>query len=60
MDEKLLTPEDVANLLGTSRLFVIRQTRLGKIPAIKIGKSWRFLDSSIKSWLRSQEQVRTA
>jgi excisionase family DNA binding protein len=56
LNDKLLTPEDVAQLLGQTRQFVVRQTRKGQIPAIKIGKSWRYLDSSIKEWLRSQEQ----
>lgn len=54
--ERLLTPEDVAALLGTTRLFVIRQTRLGKIPAIKLGKVWRFRLSTLQLWLTQQEQ----
>ncbi len=36
--QSLLTPEEVAAMLGVSRLFVIRQSRAGKIPAIKLGK----------------------
>jgi excisionase family DNA binding protein len=54
--ERLLTPEEVAALLGMSRLFVIRQTRLGKIPAIKIGKVWRFRPTTIQLWLSEQEK----
>jgi excisionase family DNA binding protein len=53
--DKLLTPEDVAELLGTSRLFVIRQSRSGKLPAIKLGKVWRFRPSALRSWLAEQE-----
>jgi excisionase family DNA binding protein len=52
----LLTPDDVSVMLGVSRLFVIRQSRLGKIPAIKIGKTWRFRAETIQSWLAQQEQ----
>jgi len=54
--ERLLTPEEVAALLGMSRLFVIRQTRLGKIPAIKIGKVWRFRLTTLQLWLSEQEK----
>ena len=54
--ERLLTPEEVAALLGMSRLFVIRQTRLGKIPAIKIGKVWRFRPTTLQLWLSEQEK----
>jgi excisionase family DNA binding protein len=53
--EKLLTPEDVAVLLGVSRLFVIRQSRIGKIPAIKLGKVYRYRSATIQSWLAQRE-----
>ena len=55
--QQLLTPEEVASLLGVSRLFVVRQSRAGKIPAIKLGKVYRYRASTIDSWLREQEQV---
>jgi excisionase family DNA binding protein len=54
--QQLLTPEEVATLLGVSRLFVVRQSRAGKIPAIKLGKVYRYRASTIDSWLREQEQ----
>jgi excisionase family DNA binding protein len=53
--EKLLTPDDVAVLLGVSRLFVIRQSRTGKIPAIKLGKVYRYRFTTIQSWLAARE-----
>ncbi len=55
--QQLLTPEEVATLLGVCRLFVVRQSRAGKIPAIKLGKVYRYRASTIDSWLRDQEQV---
>jgi excisionase family DNA binding protein len=54
--QQLLTPEEVATLLGVPRLFIIRQSRSGKIPAIKLGKVYRYRASTIDSWLREQEQ----
>jgi excisionase family DNA binding protein len=53
--ERLLTPCDLAELLGTSRTLIIRQSRAGKIPAIKIGKAWRFRRSTIDRWLAENE-----
>jgi excisionase family DNA binding protein len=57
--ERLLTPDDLAELLGTSRISIIRLSRAGKLPAIKIGKAWRFRRSSIDRWLAEQENVRS-
>ena len=55
--QQLLTPEDVGRILGLTRLQVIRQSRAGKIPAIKIGKCYRYRATSIASWLGEQERV---
>jgi excisionase family DNA binding protein len=55
--EKLLTPDDLAVLLGVSRLLVIRQSRTGKIPAIKLGKVYRYRSATIQSWLKSCEAL---
>jgi len=52
----LMTPEEVASMLGTPRLYVVRQAKLGKIPAIKVGKAWRFRLSTIEAWLASNER----
>jgi excisionase family DNA binding protein len=53
--QQLLTPDDVAAMLGISRVSVIRQSRAGKIPAIQIGKCYRYRESSLQAWLSSQE-----
>jgi len=53
--QQLLTPDDVAAMLGISRVSVIRQSRAGKIPAIQIGKCYRYRESSLQAWLTSQE-----
>jgi len=55
MLQRLLTPDDVAVMLGIPRLQVIRQARLGNIPAIKIGKAWRFRLSAVEAWLAEKE-----
>ena len=52
----LLTPDQVAMLLGVPRLTVIRQSKAGKIPALKIGKAYRYRVTAIASWLAQQER----
>jgi len=54
---QLLKPEDVAALLGVTRPLVIKKAAQGKIPAIKIGKAWRFRPETIDTWLREQERA---
>jgi excisionase family DNA binding protein len=51
---RLLTPEEVSVILGIPRLTVIRQSRVGKIPAVKIGKCYRYHAATITSWLSEQ------
>jgi excisionase family DNA binding protein len=57
VSERLLTPEEVATMLRISRVSIVRQSRAGKIPAIKLGKVWRFRRSTINRWLIEQEAV---
>jgi excisionase family DNA binding protein len=52
--QPLLTPEEVARLLSLTRLQVIRQSRAGRIPAVRIGKVWRYRPESIRAWLDEQ------
>jgi excisionase family DNA binding protein len=53
----LLTPDEAADVLALSRELVIKFARAGKIPAIKLGKAWRFRLPAIEAWLKEQEQA---
>jgi excisionase family DNA binding protein len=58
--EKLLTVEEVAELLGVSTAFVYQHAsgqRRPKIPCVKMGRSVRFRPSSIEEFVRALEQV---
>jgi excisionase family DNA binding protein len=55
---RLLTPEQVADLLSIRREQVIKRARAGKIPALKIGKCYRFRLEAIERWIEEQEQSR--
>ena len=50
-DEPLLTTEDVSKWLGIARRTVCLWAECGALPAIKVGKQWRFRRSTIVSWL---------
>jgi excisionase family DNA binding protein len=52
--QPLLTPEQVASIFGLTRLAVIRATRSGRIPGVRIGKVWRYRPESIQAWLDEQ------
>ena len=45
-----------ARFLGIHPVTVCEFARQGRIPAIKVGKVWRFRPSSLKRWLDVQEQ----
>ena len=52
---RLLTPDDVAERIGMSRLYVIRASRTGRIPCIKFGRCFRYRPETIDRWLAEQE-----
>ena len=54
---RLLTPDDVAAMLGLTRVQVIRQSRAGRLPAIRIGKCYRYRLESLQAWLDKQEKA---
>ena len=52
--EPLWTVEDVANYLRLKQETVRMMARANKIPALKVGKAWRFNPSDIKGMLVSK------
>ena len=53
--EELLTPEDLTKTLKVERTTLYRWARQGVIPAIKVGKYWRFRESDVEAALNSNE-----
>ena len=53
--EPLTDADEVAKLLGLHPKTVQSMARAGKIPAIRVGKFWRFRKSEIDRWLRHDE-----
>jgi len=51
MDDDLLTLEEVSHYLKVNKATVYRMAQAGRIPALKVGKVWRFQKSKINEWL---------
>lgn len=54
LGEKLLVPEEVAEMLSVSRVTVVRFAKAGRIPALKLGKVYRFSRTAIQNWVSAQ------
>lgn len=53
-NREVLTAEQVAEFTGIS-VFTIREyAKAGRIPANKIGKSWRFYKPDLVAWVRGK------
>jgi excisionase family DNA binding protein len=53
----LLSAEDVAEYLGVGQVTVYRWCREGRLPCLKIGKSWRIRRAALEDFLRSFLEV---
>lgn len=51
---KLLTIQEVASLLKIDKLTAYKYAKEGKIPAIRVGRNWRFLEDVLEEWLTNK------
>ncbi len=58
MDERFLTTEEVLEYLQVNLRTVYRLIKAGKIPAVRVGRQWRFRKRDIDAWLESQRPGR--
>lgn len=54
IDETFLTTEEVLEYLQVNVRTVYRLIKAGKIPAVRVGRQWRFRKRDIDAWLDSQ------
>lgn len=54
LDETFLTTEEVLAYLQVNLRTVYRLIKAGKIPAVRVGRQWRFRKRDIDAWLESQ------
>ncbi|MES9903988.1 MAG: helix-turn-helix domain-containing protein [Sedimenticola sp.] len=54
MSNQVLTVKEVAEYLKVNDRTVYRMAASGKIPAFKVGASWRFKLQELEAWIASQ------
>jgi excisionase family DNA binding protein len=54
IDETFLTTEEVLAYLQVNLRTVYRLIKAGRIPAVRVGRQWRFRKSDIDAWLDAQ------
>lgn len=58
-DDEILTLDEVAIYLKAGKRTVYRLAAAKKIPAFKIGGTWRFSRSEIDTWIKQQSVTGT-
>lgn len=53
--QELMTLSAVVEMLNVSKSTIYRWIYNGSIPAIKVGKQWRFEKEKIDEWLKKRE-----
>lgn len=51
---EMLTAKDMQDLLQVDRSTIYRMAEAGRLPAVKVGKQWRFPGDLVATWLRAQ------
>ena len=51
IDETFLTTDEVLEYLHVNLRTVYRLIKAGKIPAVRVGRQWRFRKTDIDAWL---------
>ena len=54
IDESFLTTEEVLEYLQVNLRTVYRLIKAGKIPAVRVGRQWRFKRADLDAWLDGQ------
>ena len=55
MREDILTIKEVAEYLKVTERTLYRLAQEGRIPAFKVGASWRFKRADIDAWIENQK-----
>jgi excisionase family DNA binding protein len=58
-DEQFLTTEEVMDYLQVNLRTVYRLIKAGRIPAVRIGRQWRFQKKDIDAWLDGNRSTST-
>lgn len=53
----LLTPDEAAVTLNVTRRWVVEAASRGDLPALKLGKVWRFDARDLDDWINRQRKA---
>ena len=56
MERPLMSLKELAKYLGISKVTLYRYIKNKKIPAIKIGRFWKFKKAKIDAWVKERER----
>ena len=56
-ENEVMTVQEVAEYLRLNEMTVYRLAQQGKLPALKIGRSWRFKRELIDEWFRQNAEA---
>ncbi len=54
---EMLTAKEMQSLLQVDRSTIYRMAESGRLPAIKVGKQWRFPSDRVETWFQTQMTV---
>ncbi len=57
MNTDIMTAEEAAKYLKVSKQFIVKLAKEKKLPATKIGRSWRFSKSSLDLWINKRLKI---
>jgi len=60
MTDKFLTTEEVLQYLNVNLRTVYRWLKAGQLPAIRVGRQWRFRQSDLDAWLEEHRSAHPA
>lgn len=55
-NKRVMTVKEIAEYLDVHPMTIYKYVKEGKIPAFKIGTSWRIRRDSIQKWIKESEQ----
>ncbi|MEW6102688.1 MAG: helix-turn-helix domain-containing protein [bacterium] len=58
MINELLTTDELASYLKVHEMTLYKLLQAGEIPAVKIGRTWRFEKRAINEWLKVRKEQR--
>lgn len=56
---ELLTADELSQILRVPKTTLYTLSQQGKIPAIKIGKHWRYIKGEILKWVERNDRYNT-